>query len=96
VCPEDLDAATASPAVRRLVAFETDRARLLLQSGLPLLDQLRGWARLAVSGYAAGGGAALVALRRAKWDVLSSCPRALRLDVIRQLITVGMRGRVGK
>jgi len=94
VRPEDLDAPSASPQVRQLVAFEADRAQELLNSGTPLLGQLSGWARLAVSGYVAGGGAALVALRRAKWDVLSSCPRALRLDVIRQLITVRMQGRV--
>lgn len=95
VRPGDLDAPVASAAVRALVAFEADRARVLLNSGLPLLRQVSGWARLAVSGYAAGGGAALIALRRAKWDVLSSCPRALRLDVIRQLIAVAMQGRVG-
>jgi squalene synthase HpnC len=95
VRPTDLDVGSAGTALRRLVAFEADRARILLNSGMPLLRQLSGWARLAVSGYVAGGGAALVALRRAKWDVLSSCPRALRLDVIRQLITVGVRGRVG-
>jgi squalene synthase HpnC len=95
VRPADLDAPMAGPAVRRLVAFEADRAAVLLNSGVPLLRQLRGWARLAVSGYVAGGGAALIALRRAKWDVLSACPRGLRLDVIRQLIAVGMQGRAG-
>jgi squalene synthase HpnC len=95
VRPTDLDAPSASPAVRRLIAFEADRARILLNSGAPLLRELRGWARLAVSGYVAGGGAALIALRRAKWDVLSSCPQALRLDVIRQLIAVATQGRVG-
>ena len=91
----NLDEPSAGPPVRRLVAFEAARATDLIDSGTPLLGQLSGWARLAVSGYVAGGGAALVALRRAKWDVLSACPRVLRLDVIRQLITVGVRGRVG-
>jgi squalene synthase HpnC len=95
VRPSDLDAPAAGVPVRRLMAFEAERAGVLLNSGAPLLRQLRGWARLAVSGYVAGGGAALIALRRAKWDVLSSCPRSLRLDVIRQFVTVAMRGRVG-
>jgi squalene synthase HpnC len=95
VRPGDLDAPAAGVPLRRLIAFEAERASVLLNSGTPLLRQLRGWARLAVSGYVAGGGAAVIALRRAKWDVLSSCPRSLRLDVIRQLVAVAMHGRVG-
>jgi squalene synthase HpnC len=64
VSPTELADRRTSAAVRRLVAFEADRADALLRSGLPLLRELRGTARLAVAGYAAGGRAALSALRR--------------------------------
>jgi squalene synthase HpnC len=88
VRPADLDAARPSPALRRLVAFEAGRAAALVDSGLPLLRQLRGWARLAVTGYAAGGRAAVVALRRAGWDAVTERPRARRRDLIAQLVAV--------
>jgi squalene synthase HpnC len=95
VAETDLDALSANEAVRRLVAFEAERAAALLNSGTPLLRQLHGWARLAVRGYVAGGGAALLALRRAGWDVLSATPRARKTDVARQLIAVSRGRRVG-
>jgi squalene synthase HpnC len=93
VDPADLDATVASEPVRNLVEYEARRACTLLNSGTPLLDQLRGWARLAVRGYVAGGAAALLALRRARWDVLSSTPRARKIDVVRQLVAVSRGGR---
>lgn len=91
----DLDATTAGPGLRKLVAFEASRADTLLQSGLPLLRQLRGWARLAVGGYAAGGRAAVIGLKRTNWDVMVSPPRVRRLDVVRQLSAVMSNRRVG-
>ncbi|HKE66296.1 MAG TPA: squalene synthase HpnC [Micromonosporaceae bacterium] len=95
VVPTDLDASQASEDVRRLIAFEANRARALLNSGTPLLGQLRGWARLAVTGYVAGGGAALLALRRARWDVLAGIPRARKVDMVRQLAAVTRGRRAG-
>ncbi|MDN5918354.1 MAG: squalene/phytoene synthase family protein [Pseudonocardia sp.] len=44
----DLDAARASPSLRRLVLHETDRALDLLDDGSRALGGLHGWARLAV------------------------------------------------
>lgn len=67
----DLGARTASPPLRSLVAFETERAAAWLGAGAPLVSTLRGWARLAVSGYVAGGRAAAARLRRARYDPLS-------------------------
>jgi squalene synthase HpnC len=95
VVPTDLDAATTSPQVRDLVAFEAQRAMTLLASGGPLVGKLRGWARVAVSGYVAGGHAAFTSLKRTKWDVMAHCPKIRRTDVIRQLVAVGVRGKVG-
>ncbi|MBX6750361.1 MAG: squalene synthase HpnC [Micromonosporaceae bacterium] len=79
---DDLDAAVASPALRRLVRFEAERAEALLAEGTPLLGELRGWARLAIAGYIAGGRAAVAALRRADWNVLPAHPRRRRRDVL--------------
>jgi len=82
----DLDAATASAPLRRLMAFQTDRAAELLDSGAGLVGLLRGWARLAVAGYLAGGRAAVDALRRVDGDVLGQVPGARRRDVLRHLV----------
>ena len=77
----ELLAPTVSPTVRRLVAFECERARQLLAAGRPLVASLHAWARLAVTGYVAGGEASLDAIAAAHHDVLEhECkPRARRL-----------------
>lgn len=85
----DLDAARASPALRRLVRHETDRALALLDRGDRAVRELHGWARLAVAGYVAGGRAAGDGLYRADGDVLSDDGRAAtrrRTDVARHLV----------
>lgn len=85
VTETDLDGPVASPALRRLMAFQLSRAAELLDSGAPLVGLLHGWARLAVGGYVAGGRATLDALRRADGDVLAGPPRPRRRDVLRHL-----------
>ena len=45
----------SSPALRTLMAHETGRAVAMLDDGAALVGRLRGWARLAVAGYVAGG-----------------------------------------
>jgi squalene synthase HpnC len=82
----DLDAPTASPALRRLVRVETADARALLVAGTPLVGRLRGAARLAVAGYAAGGLAAADALDRTDGDVLGRPARPRRRDLVRYLL----------
>jgi hypothetical protein len=67
------------------MAFETERAAALLGSGAPLVGMLRGWARLAVAGYVAGGWAAVDALRRCDGEVLAATPRTRKRDVLRHL-----------
>jgi squalene synthase HpnC len=49
-------------AYERLMAFEIERARKLLDDGAPLVGTLRGRARIAVAGYVGGGRANLAAL----------------------------------
>ncbi|MGC9665420.1 squalene synthase HpnC [Planosporangium sp. 12N6] len=88
----DLGGATASPRLRELLAFESQRARAWLDAGAPLVSTLRGFARLAVSGYVAGGRAALRALDRAGYDPLPGPPKAGRRDVLVQLLAATVRG----
>jgi squalene synthase HpnC len=57
-----------------LLRFEGDRARALLQDGLPLAKELGGRPGMSVALYARGGLAALDALERAGWDVFTSRP----------------------
>jgi squalene synthase HpnC len=86
VAAADLMSATTSPALRRLVRHETDRAAELLESGAPLVGTLHGWARLAVAGYLAGGRATVDALRRADGAVLEGPPKPRRPDTLRYLV----------
>jgi squalene synthase HpnC len=81
----DLGRETASPALRLLITFETRRAADLLADGAPLVGRIRGWARLAIAGYVAGGRATIDALRRADGDVLSRPVHGRRRDLLRHL-----------
>ncbi|GEL17342.1 squalene synthase HpnC [Pseudonocardia asaccharolytica] len=83
---DDLDAPSAGPALRRLLACETARAVALLDSGAGVVRRMRGWGRLAVGGYVAGGRAAADALCRQEWDVLRRSPAPRRRDVARHLV----------
>jgi squalene synthase HpnC len=86
VSESHLDAASASPALRRLIAAELDRVTELLDAGRPLLADLSGWARLAVAGYLAGGRAAAEGIRRVDCDVLPGTPGVRRRDLARHLL----------
>lgn len=79
----DLDALTTSPRLATLVLGQVAVAEELLAAGPPLVRELRGWARVAVAGYVAGGRATADALRRAGGNVLSGPPRPRRRDVAR-------------
>jgi squalene synthase HpnC len=75
-CDEgELGGARVSPPLRELLAFETARARSLLDAGAPLARTLRLRPRLAVAGFVAGGRAALDALDRSGYEVLGDRPR---------------------
>jgi squalene synthase HpnC len=87
----DLDRPHATQALRELMLFETDRAALLLESGIPLLGRLTGWARIAVAGYVAGGQAAVQALRRNRGEVLGRSAKARRRDVVASATTLLLR-----
>ncbi len=78
-----LRATRADEPLRRLIAFELVRVRSLLADGTRLVASLRGFARLAVAGFVAGGLAAADAIERRDHDVMAGAPRARRRDVLR-------------
>ena len=90
---QDLAQPSAPPQVRKLIAFETRRARTLLDAGAPLIGTLRGAARAAVAGYVAGGRAALAAIAAADHDVLRATPRPRKRRVAAELVLAYARGR---
>jgi squalene synthase HpnC len=89
----DLDRTQATVALRELLAFETERAARLLDAGPILVADLRGWARVAVAGYVAGGLAVVRSLRRAGWDVLGRTTAPRRRDIALSAASLLMRPR---
>ncbi|HEX7745508.1 MAG TPA: squalene synthase HpnC [Micromonosporaceae bacterium] len=90
-----IEAHLARPAanrqLRELIEFEAERARAWLDVGAPLVAALHGWARLAVSGYLAGGRASLDALRDAGHDPLRVTVRPRRRRIVRHWLTAMVR-----
>jgi squalene synthase HpnC len=98
VTEDDLIAGTGTaPAVRRLVAFETARARDLLSVTAELAARLPGVWRLAVAGFGGGGLAQVDALEHSGYDVLGearpvSATRGARVaGVLRVLVRASRR-----
>ena len=89
----DLARAPASPALRRVVAFEAARARALLHDGEPLIARLRAPARIAVAAFAAGGLATLDALAAAEYDVTSASPKPRKRGVLLHSLQLLWRAR---
>ncbi|HEY7003254.1 MAG TPA: squalene synthase HpnC [Gaiellaceae bacterium] len=80
------DAALAGPLtepVAALLRFEGDRARALLEAGLPLSAALGGRPGLSIALYARGGLAALEALAKADWDVFTGRPAPTKWTFLR-------------
>jgi squalene synthase HpnC len=88
-----LAAANAGPELRALLAFETGRARALLDAGAPIVGTLRGAARAAVAGYVAGGRAALAAITGCRYDVLAATPRPRKRRVATEMLRAYATGR---
>ncbi len=93
---DDLLAPSANAALRGVIANEVRRARDLLAAGRPLAASLPGRARLAVSGFVAGGLATSDAIERANYDVLAVACRPTKRGVLahttRQLASASRHG----
>jgi squalene synthase HpnC len=91
------DGKPVPPRVRELLRFETERAARLLADGAALTGTLRGWARLAVAGYVAGGRATLAAITKAGstggFDVFAATPRPGRVRTVAELVRAYLTGR---
>ena len=90
---QDLAGSVTPPQLRRLMAFEVERARALLNKGAALVGTLRGAPRVAIAGYVAGGRAALAAIAAADFDVLTSTPRPRKARLVAELGRTYVRGR---
>jgi phytoene/squalene synthetase len=67
-------------SVRRLMAFEVDRAEAWLRAGLPLVERLPGWLAGDIWLVTHGGLKILQKIRVARFDVWSRRPRVSRWD----------------
>ncbi|WP_082469155.1 squalene synthase HpnC [Sciscionella sp. SE31] len=94
VSTEELTRAPASRGLRALTAFEAQRAVRLLDEGEPLLGELRGAGRIAVSGFLAGGRATAAAIAAANFDTIGSqvSPSKARTAALALRSLVGGRG----
>ncbi|MFD8009845.1 squalene synthase HpnC [Streptomyces sp. NPDC058955] len=93
VTEDDLARPTAGAAVRSLVAFQAERARALLHAGTPLVGSVHGRLRLLLTGFTAGGLAALDAIAAAGFDVLAGPPKPTKPSLTRQAGAVLLRAR---
>ncbi len=98
VAEAELAGSSAGEAFRRLMAFETARARRQLLAGRPLVAALSGTARLAVAGFLGGGLAQLQAIEAAGYDVLARPVKASKAAVARRtagelLVAARLSGR---
>jgi squalene synthase HpnC len=89
----DLYAATTSPALAAALARLLSRAGALLEEGYPLVDSLRGRARLAVAGFVGGGRAAAAAIEAHGYDVLGGSPRPSKVELAREVAATLWRAR---
>ncbi len=84
--PGDLTAPTATPQLRRVVERQALRAAAMVEEGRWLVRSLRGYARVAVSGYVAGGLSGLDALKACEYDVLGGARQAGAVRLLRRYI----------
>ncbi|MER5743500.1 squalene synthase HpnC [Streptomyces sp. NPDC002225] len=85
VTEADLAAPSAGAAVRSLIAYEAERARALLDEGIPLVASVDGRLKLLLAGFVAGGTAALAAITAAGFDVLPGPPKPSKPGRLREV-----------
>lgn len=88
VTEAELAAPSAGASVRSLIAFETERARELLDEGTPLVGSVHGRLRLLLAGFVGGGRAALRAVTAAGFDVLPGPPKPTKHGLLREVAAV--------
>ncbi|MEU6576647.1 squalene synthase HpnC [Streptomyces sp. NPDC046805] len=88
----DLAATATGASVRALLAHEAQRARDLLNEGAPLVGSVHGRLKLLLTGFVAGGRAAIRAIAAADYDVLPGPPKPGKVQLLRE-VGVILRGK---
>ncbi len=78
--PARIGARLVDDAFRDLMAFEVDRALAMMARGAPLIRLLPPRRAIAVAAFVEGGRAALRAIEKADYDVLTASPRPTMVD----------------
>ncbi len=89
----DLSQDVVNQDFRNLMAFEVARAEDLFKRGLPLVDTLKGNARVDVALFTAGGAAVLDAIKKQSYDVLSRRPALSRTKKARLFLSTWAKVR---
>ena len=71
---EDLAAGVVNDNLRKLMAFEADRAQQLFEQGYALIKRLHGRPKLDIALFTKGGLSVLESIRRQDYDVLTNRP----------------------
>ena len=96
VAVADLQGTATSPGLRRLVAFESARARSMLLDGLPLVARMTGVRRLALAGFVGGGIAQLDEIAKRQFDVLGRLVKAPSRTVLSRAVAIAIRPQRGR
>lgn len=89
--PDDLTADLAGRGLRGLIEQQATRARGMLEEGRWLVGSLRGYARLTVAGFVAGGLAGIDAIEAAGFEVLGGTRAAGTGRRLRHYLPVYLR-----
>jgi squalene synthase HpnC len=90
---EELAAPHPGDRLTKLLAFEVERGRRLLEPGVELVRSLSGRAKLAVAGYVGGGRAAFDAIEASGYDVLARAPKAPGAERVKAAARVLLEAR---
>jgi len=90
---DDLAAASASEAVRRLIEFQVARTRDYFARGLPLLDRVSGHLRVDLALFSRGGLAILDKIERQGYDTLVRRPTVGKAEKVGILFSTLLRRR---
>ena len=92
---EELARGVVTPAFRQMMAFEVERAMDLFRRGAPLPSTLDGVARLDVALFTRGGVAVLEAIRKQRYDVLTSRPSLSRASKAGLFLSTWLSWKLG-
>lgn len=82
-------------ALNSVVLMQVARCRELLTAGPELVGELRGWARIAVTGFVAGGLATVDAIERSAGNVWDDAPHPRRVDLLRHALVLLLSPKSG-